>query len=173
MFGLVTKEDLNQVGISEKSVEELFLKFVEFMKVENEEVRNIVQASEKKNTKHLSVIETQVTELKNDEVTTQSLKAFNACVTKKAKELVTKNGIQLSIESVYDPRTMTVEEKLKINKAFEESYNKDVGKVKQTIKSSVKKYLGMKGNAPDKTLKQIDMDLADKYVRSLKAKDVF
>lgn len=126
----------------------------------------------KSHTSHLKVVENQFNQLKNDEVTTQALNGLNNAVKQKAKEIVSKSGIQISLESYFDPKTMTADEKIRMDKNFQETFNRDVGKVSSAIKVSLKKYLGMKGNAPDKTFKQVNMDLAHKYVNKLKAKDL-
>lgn len=179
MSNLMKSNDYNalqQLGFSEKEimlmVRSIVHQVAEKLNEQSEDIRKAVKAKDEEHGRHLKVIEGQYNNLKNDEVTTQSLNGLNNIIRQRAKEIVSKNGIQISLESFYDPKTMTADEKIKMDKNFQETFNRDVGKVSSAIKVSLKKYLGMKGNAPDKTFKQVDVDTAHKYVSKIKSKDL-
>ncbi|WP_323706944.1 Bro-N domain-containing protein [Mammaliicoccus vitulinus] len=102
-------------------------------------------------------------------VTPQDLIAIKHVIANKAEKFVDNMGIQLSLE---DMLIGDVYEIAKENKRRKQQRNNDVGLVKRKILVATKKYLGMKGNAPNNQIKRKNSDLAIQFIKDIRPSQI-
>lgn len=102
-------------------------------------------------------------------VTPQDLIAIKHVIANKAEKFVDNMGVQLSLE---DMLIGDVYEIAKENKRRKQQRNNDVGLVKRKILVATKKYLGMKGNAPNNQIKRKNSDLAIQFIKDIKPSQI-
>lgn len=179
MFGLVKQEEFNkqmqEMGFNETQVTQI----QEVMKIHHENMAHLLSTFQKDNVergeKHsegLKVLDGKVESMRNQYVTPDELDTIISFIESKSVKLVENNGVQLSLESLNFDKEMTAHEQIQAYKNLEKQFNRDVGTTKSKILVSVKKYLGMKGNAKNSSFKSKDVDRAIQYIRDLKIKDV-
>lgn len=102
-------------------------------------------------------------------VTPQDLIAIKHVIANKAEKFVDNMGVQLSLE---DMLIGDVYEIAKENKRRKQQRNNDVGLVKRKILVATKKYLGMKGNAPNNQIKRKNSDLAIQFIKDIRPSQI-
>lgn len=180
MFGLIKKEDLNAVGLSEKQLEDIVVsvagQVVELMKREREDSISHIRKMESSNASRHEEVTSKIVEvdkkIEGEYVTPQDVKALKFAVEKRATFILQKQGVQLSLDTFADSLGLSMQEQADAHKKAQEQFNNDLGKVKAKIMVSVKKYLGMKGNSPNNHIKRKDVDMAIDYISYIKPRDV-
>ncbi|MEX5937449.1 BRO-N domain-containing protein [Mammaliicoccus sciuri] len=102
-------------------------------------------------------------------VTPQDLIAIKYAIADKAEKFVDSMGVQLSLE---DMLIGDMYEIAKENKRKKQQRNNDVGIVKRKILVATKKYLGMKGNAPNNQIKRKNSDLAIQFIKDIRPSQI-
>lgn len=110
--------------------------------------------------------------LTGEYVTPQDINAIQYAIKYKAENILDSQGMQLTLETFLDMPNMDVYEQAQAHKQNKEQYRYSAGKLKASILVSLKKALGMKGNAPNNHIKRKDVDLSIQFVKDLRAKDV-
>ena len=110
--------------------------------------------------------------LTGEYVTPQDLNAIQYAIKSKSEDFLKKQGFQLTLETLLDMPDMDVYEQAKAHKKRKEEYKFLQGKLKSSILVSLKKALGMKGNAPNNHIKRKHVDLSIQYIKDLRLKDV-
>jgi prophage antirepressor-like protein len=110
--------------------------------------------------------------LEGEYVTPQDLQAIQYAVRYKAENILDQQGLQLTLDTILDMPNMDVYEQAKAHKKHKEEYRYALGKLKRSILISLKKALGMKGNAPNNHIKRKYVDKAIQYIKEIKAKEV-
>ncbi|UBH21608.1 phage repressor protein [Macrococcus armenti] len=103
--------------------------------------------------------------LTGEYVTPQDITAIKYMVKDKAEKYVDANGTQLTLEDV---ATTDIYELAQHNKRLKEQRRYDIGKAKSKILVATKKYLGMKGNAPNNHIKRRDVDRAIQFIKDMR-----
>lgn len=96
-------------------------------------------------------------------VTPQDLLAIKYAVKDKAEETLKYQGLQMTIDTIGD-----VYEQAIAYKKAEEQEKFHIGKAKRKLLVLTKKYLGMKGNAPNNHIKRKDVDLAIQFINDVR-----
>ena len=130
-----------------------------------EQVAKINASSEEANHK----LETIDKKIEGEYVTPQDLYAINYAIKVKSEKFVDDAGTQLTIDSVL---AGDIYEQAQASKKAKEQRKYDIGKVKRQILVAVKKYLGMKGNAPNNHIKRKDVDAAVQFIKSVKQSEL-
>ena len=110
--------------------------------------------------------------LTGEYVTPQDIDAIQYAVKHKAEKVLDSQGLQLTLETLLEMPDMSIYEQAQAHKKQKEEYRYALGKTKSAILVSLKKALGMKGNAPNNHIKRKDVDIAIQYVKEMRAKDV-
>ncbi|MDB0581351.1 BRO-N domain-containing protein [Salinicoccus roseus] len=110
--------------------------------------------------------------LTGEYVTPQDIDAIQYAIKHKAEKILDRQGMQLTLETLLDMPDMSIYDQAQAHKKQKEEYRYALGKTKSAILVSLKKALGMKGNAPNNHIKRKDVDIAIQYVKEMRAKDV-
>lgn len=110
--------------------------------------------------------------LEGEYVTPQDLEAIKYTVKHKAEQIIDREGMQLTLETILDMPNMTVYEQAEAHKKRKEEYQYFLGKLKAKIMVSIKKSLGLKGNAPNNHIRRKDVDKAIQHVKDIRFKGV-
>lgn len=114
-------------------------------------------------------LETIDKKIEGEYVTPQDLYAINYAIKVKSEKFVDDAGTQLTIDSVL---AGDIYEQAQASKKAKEQRKYDIGKVKRQILVAVKKYLGMKGNAPNNHIKRKDVDAAVQFIKNVKQSEL-
>lgn len=113
--------------------------------------------------------EQQLTQLDNkiegEYVSPQDIDAIKFATKTRAEKLMESKGLQVTIDTLL---LGDIYQQAQANKKAKEEYKYQVGKTKSKIMVTVKKYLGMKGNAPNNHIRRKDVDLAIQFIKSVK-----
>ena len=180
MFGLIKKEDLKEVGISEKqfnlAIQEVTIQVFEKLKETHEDSKSYLKSLEKSNEERHRYTTHKIEEvdkkIEGEYISPQNWRAIEYARDKKAEDILKKQGIQLSLDDVIDNKTMVIDEIIETEMRLKKQYNQDLGSLKSKILVSLKKYLGMKGNAPNSHIKRKDVDISIDYIRNLRSSDL-
>ena len=107
--------------------------------------------------------------IEGEYVTPQDIYAINYAIKVKSEKFVDDAGVQMTIDTVLSG---DVYEQAKASKKAKEQRTYDIGKMKRKILVAVKKYLGMKGNAPNNHIKRKDVDTSIQFIKNLQAYEV-
>ncbi|PKF30295.1 phage repressor protein [Macrococcoides caseolyticum] len=107
--------------------------------------------------------------LTGEYVTPQDITAIKYMVKDKAEKYVDANGTQLTLEDI---ATTDIYELAQHNKRLKEQRRYDIGKAKSKILVATKKYLGMKGNAPNNHIKRRDVDRAIQFIKDMRYSEI-
>lgn len=107
--------------------------------------------------------------LTGEYVTPQDITAIKYMVKDKAEKYVDANGTQLTLEDV---ATTDIYELAQHNKRLKEQRRYDIGKAKSKILVATKKYLGMKGNAPNNHIKRRDVDRVIQFIKDMRYSEI-
>lgn len=110
--------------------------------------------------------------LEGEYVTPQDINAIQYAIRYKAEQILDSQGMQLTLETLLDMPNMDVYEQAQAHKKHKQEYRYALGRLKSSILVSLKKALGMKGNAPNNHIKRKNVDIAIQHVKEIKAKDV-
>ncbi|MEY8600025.1 BRO-N domain-containing protein [Staphylococcus shinii] len=102
-------------------------------------------------------------------VTPQDLIAIKYAITSKAESFVEGLGVQLSLDEVL---AGNIYEMARENKRQEQQKKYHIGKAKSKLLVLTKKYLGMKGNAPNNHIKRKDVDLAIQFIKDVRSSQI-
>jgi len=103
--------------------------------------------------------------IEGEYVTPQDIDAIKYTVATKAEKILETKGLQMTLDTLL---IGDVYEQAMANKKAKEDYKYQVGKVKSKLLVLTKKYLGMKGNAPNNHIKRKDVDIAIQFIKDVK-----
>lgn len=121
------------------------------------------------NTQHTNELQEIKQTLTGEYVTPQDIDAIKFVTKDKAEKTVDSFGVQVTLD---DALTTDIYELAQLNKRQKEQRRHDVGRIKSKIMVATKKYLGMKGNAPNNHIKRKDVDRAIQFIKDLRYSEI-
>lgn len=134
-----------------------------------EQVAKINTANNQHHEQTAEKLESIDKKIEGEYVTPQDIYAINYAIKVKSEKFVDDAGVQMTIDTVLSG---DVYEQAKASKKAKEQRTYDIGKMKRKILVAVKKYLGMKGNAPNNHIKRKDVDTSIQFIKNLQAYEV-
>lgn len=99
-------------------------------------------------------------------------KALKHTIEKKAKQIVNKKGVQMTIDVYNEENNLDIYEQVDAKEKQDAQYKRDLGKCKNKILKSVLKYAGYKGNASYRDIKKRDLNRMLDYILNLKSSQI-
>ncbi|ULG73183.1 hypothetical protein [Macrococcus brunensis] len=176
MFGLMKRETMQEIGMTEQQVSR-FMEYIQPALIEgvkvamedNRKATHQIIRTQKDTNERISAIDAKI---EGEYVSPQDITAIDFAIENRASEFLDKQGLQLTIENILDLPNMDIREQVVRRKKIERQRKNDLGRLKSKILVEVRKYLGMKGNAPKNHIKRKDVDRAIQFIKDLRYSEI-
>lgn len=141
----------------------------------HEDTQKALRATYKQNTQISSKLDETNKRIENVEgefFEGKEEKALKHTIEKKAKQIVDKKGVQMTIDVYNEENNLNIYEQVDAKEKQDAQYKRDLGKCKNKILKSVLKYAGYKGNASYRDIKKRDLNRMLDYILNLKASQI-
>lgn len=141
----------------------------------HEDTQKALRATYKQNTQISSKLDETNKRIENVEgefFEGKEEKALKHTIEKKAKQIVDKKGVQMTIDVYNEENNLNIYEQVDAKEKQDAQYKRDLGKCKNKILKSVLKYAGYKGNASYRDIKKRDLNRMLDYILNLKASKI-